>query len=426
MRCAIGTVAARASLVIAAAALVLLTFPGTPRATADTAQVPGMDVSGHQGNVDWQAAWAAGARFAYIKATEGTSYRNPYFTQQYSGSYDVGMIRGAYHFARPDISDGPTQANFFVARGGAWSPDGRTLPPMLDIEYNPYGQTCYGLSPAAMTGWIKSFSETVHAKTSRWPMIYTTTDWWKTCTGNSAAFGDTHPLFIARYADSPGPLPSGWRYYSMWQYSDSGNKPGDQDTFNGSMEQLIKFAGGEQAGNTVVTTTPAPTTTATPAPTSTSSPTSTTTTPPATTTTAEGARAEPVAPSTTSASATTSPTSQTTARVKPISGLVWVAQRTANPPQSLRANDNSDELRARQDTADDTLSTPSSTVSTSTASPEPSVGTASQQPSVSQAEAAPRPLANTGTSAPRVIVFGAALLLLGTILVFLARIAIRR
>src|SRR5687768_15888891 len=50
-------------------------------------KVPGMDVSSHQGDVDWQSSWDKGARFAYVKATEGTQYRNPNFTQQYNGSY---------------------------------------------------------------------------------------------------------------------------------------------------------------------------------------------------------------------------------------------------------------------------------------------------------------------------------------------------
>src|SRR5689334_24124221 len=59
-------------------------------------KVPGMDVSSHQGDVDWKSSWNKGARFTYVKATEGTTYRNPKFTQQYGGSYDVGMIRGAY------------------------------------------------------------------------------------------------------------------------------------------------------------------------------------------------------------------------------------------------------------------------------------------------------------------------------------------
>ena len=66
----------------------------------------GMDVSSAQGSVDWQAAFNLGARFAYVKATEGTTYTNPSFAQQYNGSYNIGMIRGAYHFAHPDSSSG--------------------------------------------------------------------------------------------------------------------------------------------------------------------------------------------------------------------------------------------------------------------------------------------------------------------------------
>ena len=90
------------------------------------ATVAGMDVSAHQGNVDWQSWWNQGMRFAYVKATEGTNYTNPYFAQQYNGSYNVGMIRGAYHFALPDRSSGAVQANYFVDHGGGWSRDGKT------------------------------------------------------------------------------------------------------------------------------------------------------------------------------------------------------------------------------------------------------------------------------------------------------------
>jgi len=48
--------------------------------------------------------------------------------------------------ALPDRSSGAAQAGYFTANSGGRSPDGDTLPPMLDIEYNPYGQTCYGMS----------------------------------------------------------------------------------------------------------------------------------------------------------------------------------------------------------------------------------------------------------------------------------------
>lgn len=51
-----------------------------------------------------------------------------------SGATNAGLIRGGYHFARPDISSGSTQATYFLAHGGGWSPDGITLPGALDIE----------------------------------------------------------------------------------------------------------------------------------------------------------------------------------------------------------------------------------------------------------------------------------------------------
>src|SRR6476660_3137405 len=53
----------------------------TSPASAAPAGLKGMDVSGYQGNVNWSGAWANGARWAYIKATEGTYYTNPYFAQ---------------------------------------------------------------------------------------------------------------------------------------------------------------------------------------------------------------------------------------------------------------------------------------------------------------------------------------------------------
>ncbi|MGP4016095.1 lysozyme [Saccharopolyspora sp. 5N708] len=203
--------------------------------------ITGMDVSGHQGDVDWPKAWADGGRFAYVKATEGTGFRNPHFVQQYNGSYEVGMIRGAYHFALPDRSTGAAQANFFVDNGGGWSKDGKTLPGALDIEYNPYGDTCYGLDGAAMSRWIADFSNTYHARTGRFPIIYTTTDWWNRCTASNPDFAPNNPLWIARYGPELGALPAGWGFHTIWQNSDRGPLPGGQDVFNGSTKQLTRF-----------------------------------------------------------------------------------------------------------------------------------------------------------------------------------------
>ncbi|WP_313884409.1 GH25 family lysozyme [Streptomyces tropicalis] len=204
----------------------------------------GLDVSSYQGAVDWAAASNAGAAFAYVKATEGTTYTSPSFSQQYNGAANAGLIRGAYHFALPGNSSGTAQADWFVGHGGGWSADGKTLPPALDIEYNPYGATCYGLSQSTMVSWIQDFSNEVRTRTGRYPTIYTTTDWWTTCTGNYGGFGATNPLWIARYASGPGSLPAGWSAQTLWQYADSGTFPGDQDTFNGTLSDLQTFAKG--------------------------------------------------------------------------------------------------------------------------------------------------------------------------------------
>ncbi len=223
--------------------------PGPARApvhsaTAQTSthSASGLDVSSYQGNVDWAQVAASGGQFAYAKASEGTSYISPYFSQQYQGAAGQGLIRGAYHFAIPDNSAGAAQADFFTAHGGAWSADNHTLPGMVDIEYNPYGSECYGLSPTQMVAWVTSFVNEYHADTGRWAVIYTTTDWWSTCTGNSASFAAQDPLWIANYSSSPYPLPAGWASYVFWQNADRGVFPGDQDVFIGPPAQLLALA----------------------------------------------------------------------------------------------------------------------------------------------------------------------------------------
>ncbi len=232
--------AALATAAVAATAAGLL-VGASPASAATT--VRGMDVSHYQGTVNWASNYSKGARFAYIKATEGTSYTDSQFNRNYTNSYNQGFIRGAYHFARPNLSSGSSQAQFFSNHGGGWSGDGKTLPPALDIEYNPYsGGTCYGKSHSAMVSWIKSFSNYMHNRWNKYPMIYTTWDWWNTCTGNSSAFASTNPFWIARYSSNPPTPPAGTATWTMWQYASSGTFAGDQDKFNGGMTGLRNLA----------------------------------------------------------------------------------------------------------------------------------------------------------------------------------------
>jgi GH25 family lysozyme M1 (1,4-beta-N-acetylmuramidase) len=218
-----------------------------PLLSSATDPVYGPDVSAYQGDVNWSAVSSDGAGFAYIKATEGTYYVNPYFAQQYIGSYDVGLVRGAYAFAIPNYSSGQSQADYLAHNGGAWSADGHTLPGALDIEYDPYTSTdgtneCYGLSQSAMRSWINAFLDEYHADTTRWPVIYSTFDWWNTCTGNWSGPAANDPFWIACYCISAGTLPAGYSFYTFWQYADSGTFPGDQDVFNGADSRLVALA----------------------------------------------------------------------------------------------------------------------------------------------------------------------------------------
>lgn len=228
--------------------------PSVPEQPAGTAGQPlGLDVSSWQGTVNWSDVKNKGARFAYVKATEGVSYRSGTYSAQYSGAASVGLLRGAYHFALPDESDGATQARFFVNNGGGWSADGITMPPALDIEDNPYAGLgkCYGMSPAQLATWVRDFTRTVYQMTNKQAMIYTGYYFWRDCLGNTSEFSSSNPLWLASYwTDSPA-IPGGWSTYSIWQYAnDYANSaqtvkatfPGDQNVFNGTMDQLRRLA----------------------------------------------------------------------------------------------------------------------------------------------------------------------------------------
>ena len=215
--------------------------PATGEAAAwKPAGILGMDVSGWQPTVDWAAEYRNGARFAYVKATEGTGYRSPSFNGQYTGAANAGMYRGAYHFALPSVSSGAAQADYFIANGGGWTADGRTMPGLLDVEFNPYaslGNQCFNMSPAQLKSWITSFANRYLQKTGRYPMIYTATSWWNSCIGSTSEFNHM-PLHLANYSGSVGPLPSGWSTHDVWQYSASGPFSGDSNVYRGSAAQL--------------------------------------------------------------------------------------------------------------------------------------------------------------------------------------------
>ena len=58
------------------------------------------------------------------------------------------------------------------------------------------------------------------------------------------AFNTQTPLVLARYGSSPGSIPGGWPFQTIWQNSDSYAYGGDSDIFNGPLSGLKKLATG--------------------------------------------------------------------------------------------------------------------------------------------------------------------------------------
>jgi GH25 family lysozyme M1 (1,4-beta-N-acetylmuramidase) len=217
-----------------------------PGAAPSSYPISGIDVSAFQGAIDWAAVASGGAKFAYIRASEQQGIPDDFFTANYASAKANGLYAGAYHRARPDVSGGKEQADYFIDHSG-FVEDGRTFPPMLDIEWPRTNWTgldaCYNMTPAQITGWIRDFVTEVSARTGKLAMIYTNPNWWNPCTGSDTTFG-AYPLFNSGYVASAPPPPAGWATWTLWQYSDSGTLPGDQDVFNGDYAALAKLAGG--------------------------------------------------------------------------------------------------------------------------------------------------------------------------------------
>lgn len=222
-------------------------------------RLPGLDVaafqhpvsSAHPGGapIYWNTVGRAGYKYAAVKGTEGDYYVNRYAAGDVKSAKAAGLDVAPYHFGIPNASGGAAQAQFAVEYSG-YAPGPRTLPLMLDIEYNPYvsfdhTNECYGLSAARMTAWLAGFVTEARVLTGQYPVIYTTADWWDTCTGRSAAFG-ADPMWIAAYGFSSPPMPPGWKAWTFWQYTSTGSVPGvatrgttDLDTFSPATVGLI-------------------------------------------------------------------------------------------------------------------------------------------------------------------------------------------
>jgi GH25 family lysozyme M1 (1,4-beta-N-acetylmuramidase) len=211
--------------------------PGAMRPSATgaaTTFLQGIDVSSiqHAGGtaIDWGQVYGAGYRFAFVKATEGSYYVNPYYAADAAAARSAGLLVAAYHFAIPNDSSPTLQADLALNAAGDLTAGGQTLPVIVDLEYDPYvsldgTNQCYGLSQSAMVAWISAFVTEIQRRTGQPPVIYTIAPWWKTCTGASAAFS-ADPLWVASAGTSSPTMPAGWTTWEYWQFTSAATVPG--------------------------------------------------------------------------------------------------------------------------------------------------------------------------------------------------------
>ncbi len=156
------------ALLLAAAAMLLVPALRDRWRPWGPSWVQGIDVSHHQGAIDWPVVADDGVRFAWIKATEGGDWVDPRFVENWEGAGRAGIPRGAYHFftfCRP----GAEQAANFLATVPLAQGE---LPPVVDLEY---GGNCDRLPDSASLGTeLERFMDAVEAAAGQRPMVYVT------------------------------------------------------------------------------------------------------------------------------------------------------------------------------------------------------------------------------------------------------------
>ena len=194
--------------------------------------VYGIDVSRHQGDIDWETLKAgfhpdAPISFVYIKASEGSDFKDVKFKENFENARKHGFVRGAYHYFST-TSSGVSQANLFISMVKLGKGD---LPPVLDIEEKPKNKKKY---IDEVKVWLKKVEEHYGVK----PIIYASSKYKQKYLDDP--FFKEYPSWVAHYYIPE--LREGEEWL-MWQCSDLGVLPGikekvDINIFNGSKKQF--------------------------------------------------------------------------------------------------------------------------------------------------------------------------------------------
>lgn len=195
-------------------------------------KVYGIDVSNHQKDIDWEKIKnemhaEAPISFVYIKATEGSDFKDKSFDRNFAEAKKQGFIRGAYHYFGTK-SSGQAQAEMFIKTVKLEKGD---LPPMVNVEVMPKDKKRFMQE-------LKIFIAKIEGHYGVKPIIYSYEKFKHKHLKES--FFDRYPSWVAHYyIDS---LDEGIEWL-IWQCSDIGEVPGietsvDINIFNGNVEQL--------------------------------------------------------------------------------------------------------------------------------------------------------------------------------------------
>jgi len=193
----------------------------------------GIDVSRYQRDIDWALVNDMRDRgqrisFVFIKATEGLTLEDPRFRKNWREVADYPMLRGAYHYFRPN-RDGAAQARFFISKVKLLPGD---LPPVVDIEET--GRRSPDQIRKALRECLDALEQHYKVK----PILYTGVDYYERYLGE--AF-DVYPLWAAHYEQKDAPRIG--RRWLIWQHNCRGNVDGirgevDFNVVNGSLFAL--------------------------------------------------------------------------------------------------------------------------------------------------------------------------------------------
>lgn len=195
-----------ALIVLAAVAGAALWWFATGWAPArDRWPVQGVDVSHRQGTVDWPRVRAAGADFAYLKASEGGNHRDTRFAENWAGAAQAGVRRGAYHFFTL-CAPGRDQATNFIALVPR---EADALPPAIDLEFG--GNCAKRPDRDALLAELETFIEMVEAHSEKPVILYLTREFDESYRVSEAI---DRPLWLRRMFLEPN---YGAHPWVMWQ-----------------------------------------------------------------------------------------------------------------------------------------------------------------------------------------------------------------